>query len=203
MGFDYGRGLTNIDRATGIRFGVLPQSDLGEWSHELLELVYGKPHCPKCGDNAQGIAGAEQDFDELHLGEADKDGEPLELQPLNTWSCADYGCAKCGHYFGTDEASGTDEPIGVQYVDDGYRVYGDAGSYASSDDLFVELSPYFTFAPFCSPCAPGAVYLRNAGASGDARGYCFGHEWFSSGVAPYPVFDVATGAEVYPVGLSF
>lgn len=203
MGIDYGRGLTNVDVETNIRYGVIPQRDLASWSYEMIEPIYGEPHCPKCGDEAQGIAGAEQDFDELHPGEFDEDGEPLELQPMNSHSCADYGCARCGHYFGIDEASGTDEPIGVEYEADGYKVEGSAGSYASSDDLFVLLSPYYTFAPFCSPCAPGAVYLRDGAADGDARGYCFGHDWFESGVAPYPVFDVETGAEVYPAGLSF
>lgn len=121
---------------------------------------------------------------------------------MREYSCDDYGCAKCGIYFDSDDL-GDVEPIAQKLEDGEYNVYGSAGSYASSDDLFVEESPYYTFAPFCSPCAPGAVYLRDGGPSGDARGYCFGHEWFSSGVAPYPVFSVVDDSEVYPVGLSF
>lgn len=199
MSFDYGRGQANIDKATGIRYGVIPQKDLSDWAYDAFELVYPEPCCPKCGDEAQGVEGAEQDWNETH---ADDEHSAGELVPYSDYSCGDYGCSRCGIYFGSDDL-GDVEPI-AQKLDDGeYRVYGDAGSYASSDDLFVEESPYYTFAPFCSPCAPGAVYLRDAGADGDARGYCFGHEWFESGVAPYPVYSVVDDSEVYPVGLSF
>ena len=95
------------------------------------------------------------------------------------------------------------EPINFVYEDDGgYVCSQEADSYASGDDVFVVKSPYFTFAPFCSPCAPGAVYLRDAfdlGANDNdlrPRGYCFGHEWFEGNIAPYPVYEVATGALV-------
>ena len=94
------------------------------------------------------------------------------------------------------------EPINFVYEDDSYVCSQEADSYASGDDVFVVKSPYFTFAPFCSPCAPGAVYLRDAfdlGANDNdlrPRGYCFGHEWFEGNVAPYPVYEVATGALV-------
>lgn len=198
---DYGNGLTNVDKATGIRFGVIPQRDLHEWAYEAFELVYPEPCCPKCGDEAQGIAGAQQDYDERNVDKYGEDDLP-ELSPLREHSCDDYGCAKCGVYFGSDDL-GDVEPIGQRLDDGEYVATAPAGSFASDDDVFIERSPFYTFAPFCSPCAPGAVYLRDAGPAGDARGYCFGHDWFAGGVAPYPVFSVADGSEIYPVGLSF
>ena len=30
------------------------------------------------------------------------------------------------------------------------------------------------------------------------RAFCFGHDWFEEGKAPYPVFSVATGKRVRP-----
>jgi hypothetical protein len=67
-----------------------------------------------------------------------------------------------------------------------------------SPDVWVFKSPYFTYAQFCSPCAPGACYLLNpcTPESGAARAYCFGHDWFEEGIAPYPVYSVETGAEL-------
>lgn len=64
-------------------------------------------------------------------------------------------------------------------------------------DIFVTKSPYYTTAQFCSPCAPGACYLVNTVEDGP-KAYCFGHDMFESGVAPYPVYRVATGELVKP-----
>lgn len=202
MGIDYGRGLTNIDVETGIRFGVIPAGDLSEWIYEALELVYPEACCPKCGGDTQSIIDAENEWNNSHADEIEAGELSDELTQYRGGSCADYGCSRCGVYFGSDDL-GDVEPIAQKLEDGEYKVYGSAGSSASSDDLFVKLSPYYTFAPFCSPCAPGRVYLRDAGPAGDARGYCFGHEWFTGGVAPYPVYSVVDDSEVYPVGLSF
>lgn len=79
------------------------------------------------------------------------------------------------------------EPIGHGYTSDGYVAYE-----GSDGDIFVEKSPYFTRAQFCSPCAPGACYLMNPCEDGE-RAYCFGHDWFESEEAPYPVYSVETG----------
>ncbi len=64
-------------------------------------------------------------------------------------------------------------------------------------DIFILKSPYYTRAQFCSPCAPGACYLTNPCEDGE-RAYCFGHDWFDDGKAPYPVFLVADDSEVLP-----
>lgn len=88
------------------------------------------------------------------------------------------------------------EPIAHKYDREGYNAF----QSADDTDIFIERSPYFTYAQFCSPCAPGACYLRNhlEEMHEDNRAYCFGHDWFEDGKAPYPVFSVATGELVQP-----
>jgi hypothetical protein len=114
------------------------------------------------------------------------------------------------------------DPVGWYMEEEGlYASCGEDG------DIFITKSPYFTYAQFCSPCAPGAIYLmtpfvnywENSGTgqkginspenypndyktkaenAGFAKGYCFGHDWFEGGKAPYPVFSVETGELVLP-----
>lgn len=54
MGIDYGRGLTNIDLNTGIRFGVIHQNEVKYWFEES-EMIYPEPEhsddCESYGDN--------------------------------------------------------------------------------------------------------------------------------------------------------
>lgn len=81
----------------------------------------------------------------------------------------------------------------------------DDGEYLAScgedGDIFIIKSPYYTYAQFCSPCAPGACHLNNPLESPieDNKCYCFGHDWFDdSEKAPYPVYSVKTGEIVNP-----
>lgn len=202
MGIDWGLGRTNIDLSTGIRYGVIPAHDVGAGWYDSAESYYGPACCPKCGNEAADYDTAENEYG------AENDG--AELSPAMSHSCADFGCVRCGLYFGSDEAYG-DEALAhrVGIGEDGEEEEGaDVVATQGGDDcdIFVLRSEYFTFAPFCSPCAPGACYLRDADYAGDDRAYCFGHEWFwdtERGYAPYPVFRVSDGAEVYPPGLSF
>lgn len=50
MGIDYGRGITNIDHDNGIRYGVISQHEVLQAWCDDSEPFYGKPHCPKCGN---------------------------------------------------------------------------------------------------------------------------------------------------------
>ena len=116
------------------------------------------------------------------------------------------------------------EPEYFSYTADGYQ----AEQSADSPDIFITRSPYYTFAHYCSPCAPGAGYLRDpftipdaykataqtlteispdtepelyrdlAEAAGFPRVYCFAADWFADGKAPYRVFSVKTGKEAQP-----
>ncbi len=103
---------------------------------------------------------------------------------------ADYHCPRCKYHFDADEAFG-DTPRSFKLDDGEYK----ATQGGDDCDIFILSSPYFTYAQFCSPCAPGACYLRNpleTPLEGN-RAYCFGADWFEGNKAPYPVYSVATG----------
>lgn len=206
-------GRTNIDLSTGIRYGVIPAADLGAAWWENSTPYYGVATCPKCGNEAAEYDKAEDEYGAENVQVDDETGEesPAELSALRRGCCADWGCVRCGIYFDGEDAYG-DEPLAHRYgVDDNGEALPDTDIVASQGgddcDVWVFKSDYFTFAPFCSPCAPGACYLRDGDYTGDARAYCFGHDWFwdrdGAAVAPYPVFLIADGSEVYPAGLSF
>ena len=159
-GLDWGRGETNIDKETGIRFGVIRHNEVFHVWAEDSESLY------------------EMCEDELEENEEWEENEELEY------------------------VSG---PTAYVYNKNGYKCYQSCDDF----DIFVEKSSYFTYARFCSPCAPGAVSLMEwievdssyKGGAHDKcgvplenqRGYCFGHEWFENGKAPYPVYSVETG----------
>jgi hypothetical protein len=194
-GIDYGGGTTNIDKETGIRYGVIPQNDvLQNWA-DAAEADYGEPHCPKCGNVA--VAGdSEIPLDELANGETEEelqecDRDELGYETLHH-ACGDYACDSCRVLFDAEDAYG-DTP-NAWILDDGeYKATcGDDG------DIFILKSPYYTFAQFCSPCAPGAGYLRNPVKDGP-KTYCFAADWFDDSIepCPYPVYRVDNNECVY------
>lgn len=181
-GIDYGMGQANIDLASGIRFGVIPAHHVGQSWYDASEAEYGDPTCPECGKVALA-----------------SDAPELEKHEGAEWfNGKDYTCEDCEYCFWSDEAFG-DEPSAHSYFDEGYQA-----SQGTDGDIFVTMSPFYTYAPFCSPCAPGACYLPSAVAPNEVRigglprVYCFGHEWFEDGIAPYRVFRVNGGTEVFP-----
>ena len=99
-------------------------------------------------------------------------------------------CPNCGIEF-DDFTWDMMEPSWFSYEQDGY-VCEQGGD---DPDIFVMKSPFFTYAQFCSPCAPGACSLENPLDDPDENNkcYCLGHDWFDEGKAPYPVYDVKTG----------
>jgi hypothetical protein len=91
------------------------------------------------------------------------------------------------------------DPIGYKFEDSEYLLHQEA----DDPDIWVQKSPYYTYAQFCSPCAPGAIYLLNEldttdGPMEENKGYCLGPEWFENGVAPYTIYRVADGTIVPP-----
>ena len=90
-----------------------------------------------------------------------------------------------------EEDVNDDAIVGFSFEREGYRCYQDI----DSSDIFVMESPFYTLCAPCSPCAPGAGYLLT---KGKLKAYCFGHDWFEEGKAPYRVFSVGTGEEVLP-----
>lgn len=182
-GIDYGYGITNIDRETGIRFGVINQNHVGQAWFDEADADYGPPTCPKCGREAD----KPEEF-----GETFANGVPTDYAQ-EAHECNEYVCVECKYFFGSESAFG-DSPIGF-YLDEGIQAHcGDDG------DILVTRSPYFTYAQYCSPCAPGACDLVNPldEPCEANRAYCFGHDWFQKGVAPYPVYSVETGELIEP-----
>jgi len=85
----------------------------------------------------------------------------------------------------------SDEPSYSKIESEGYEAIQSGGS----SDIFVTKSPFYTFCNYCSPCAPGAGDLRSP-CDGGAKTYCFGHDWFEDGKAPYIVYSVETNEVV-------
>jgi hypothetical protein len=119
-----------------------------------------------------------------------------------------YHCPECGTYLeegaDTETCPSCKKAIREQdfdfqesdcfiYNKEGYKCQSD-----SSNDIFITESPYFTYAQFCSPCAPGACYLENPldEPNKNNKCYCFGPDWFDDEKAPYPVYSVETGKRV-------
>lgn len=194
-GIDYGMGRTNIDTATGIRYGVISQHSLAEWFYDEFQSEYGEPHCPECGNEVQDcrledLANTEGGDEYEHYGRG----------------CADYVCHACKHTLDSADVF-PDEPIGHSLDTNGYKAIDCLDS-----DVMVLASPFYTYGPFCSPCVPGAVNLNGAvtpfenspvgweatDGSDGVKAYCFGHDWFDSGKAPYRVFRVSDDTEVLP-----
>ena len=160
VGIDYGRGMTNRNHESGIRYGVISQNEVLQVWADSSEAVYGdegETKCPECGKTHEGTVGT-------------------------TVTC------ECGEEFDL-ELSDCAEPLSFTYEKDGYKA-----ECSDDGDIFVIVSPYFTYAQFCSPCAPGACYLMSPldDEPKDNRCYCFGHDWFED-ETPYPVYSVTTG----------
>jgi hypothetical protein len=211
IGIDYGLGQTNIDRATGIRYGVISHHSvsLDSWN-EVSEVQYGEPTCPKCGNEAITIPS--------HTEASDPPGawvhviqdipEAYEEYEASRYEAKDFACEDCEYLFGSESAFG-DEPLGFTFKDADYFAHCGTDGFG----IWIERSPFYTYAGFCSPCAPGAGDLDNALSPtltsdrdrydsnvGDhgVKTYCFGHDWFDGGVAPYRVFRVSDNSEVLP-----
>lgn len=181
-GIDYGLGQTNVDKTTGIHFGVIPHHDVCQSWADASEPDYGPPTCPKCGNQADKLSA---------FGETFASGIPDDYE--TGLGFVDYVCVDCKYVFDASEAFG-DDPLAFTYIEDGYSCEQNGGD----SDIFVTKSPYYTHAQFCSPCAPGACYLLSSTDTSGPRTYCFGHDWFEGGSAPYPVYSVETGELVLP-----
>jgi hypothetical protein len=174
-GIDYGLGQANVDRATGIRFGVISQNSVLQAWADSSEPEYGEPTCGECGNTAIKFFDANVPEEDQ---EWDIDGH-------------DYACHTCKRTFDSEDAFG-DEPAGYSYEGEGYKL-----TDCLDSDIFILKSPYYTFAQFCSPCVPGAGNLDNPCTDGP-KTYALGHDWFEDQKAPYPVYSVETGELVNP-----
>lgn len=139
-GIDYGMGRTNINRETGIRYGVISCDSVMPEALSDFEGDYGEACCPKCGNAAIEFSAFEGDV------------ETFEEAP----GCADYVCELCEYVFDSQDAF-SEEAQGFTYEQDGYKLTMGTDGFG----VFVLNSPYYTLAAFCSPCAPweaGSAY---------------------------------------------
>jgi len=178
-GIDYGLGQSNIDKSTGIHYGVISQHSVNPDALDDLEPDYGPPTCPKCGGEVKA-----------------SDEVPSEVSDAEWFNVnADYACSKCEECFWSEDCF-PEESQGFSYSTDGYEL-----ADCLDSDIFVLRSPYYTFAQFCSPCVPGAGNLDTfvSEEDGGVKCYALGHEWFDAeNPCPYPVYSVKTGALVLP-----
>lgn len=68
-------------------------------------------------------------------------------------------------------------------------------------DIFVTKSKFFTYAKFCSPCAPGACYLTNQTKGGGVMAYCPSPNMFEEGECPIDIYSVETGKLVKAIDI--
>jgi hypothetical protein len=194
LGIDYGRGQTNIDHKTGIHYGVISQHSVSQAWYDSAESDYGTPHCGECGNDATP---------------SDSHDLPDDVVEADWFDGKDFCCLSCERCFWSEEAY-SDEPLGWALDDGEYKAVDCLDS-----DIMILFSPYYTYGPFCSPCVPGAINLDDADMDdktgktaqqfhadakyvGYPRAYCFGHDWFDGGKAPYRVFRVSDDTEVVP-----
>lgn len=179
-GIDYGLGRTNIDHATGIRYGVISSHAISQAWYDSADADYGKPACPECGAD---------------VGESSD--VPEAVQAEGWFSGKDYACLSCKECYWSDSVY-SDEALGYSYNDDEY-----SAENCLQSDVILTRSPYYTFGPFCSPCVPGGVSLPDSAdkvydESNGVKAYCFGPDWFDDGKAPYKVYRVADDSEIVP-----
>lgn len=208
-GIDYGMGRTNMDTDTGIRFGVIPANDITQSWYDSSDPDYGKPSCGECGNEAVDLnADNEMPFDLDDLKTIRQEGtfrqhDVLRIPAKHRDDCGghkewhdegrDYACLSCARSFDSDDAYG-EEALGFNLDDGEYKAH----QGGDDCDVFILESPYYTFAQYCSPCAPGACYLRNPVDSNGPKAYCFGPDWFDSErPCPYPVYRVDNDECIY------
>lgn len=164
IGIDYGMGISNRDAV--FHFGVISQHTPSQWIWDDFEGVYWHG-CPEC----------ETEFDDDTKLEENEDGEEC--------------CPTCGHTEDDDSNWYGDEAMYEKYnnSDPNYEI-----SYSETlNCFFVEKSPYFTKAVYCSPCAPGAADLDSPNKDG-VDCYCLGADFFDKdSPCPYPIYSVETG----------
>lgn len=172
-GIDYGMGRTNIDSETGIRYGVLSNSELA--SH-AWDIIYSEATDL---DYAEAVENAKSE-----LAHAIK-------SVLEEYSASFDAVELAGNIIDDldfDLESGGDSR---RYL---YEGESETFSVLSDGDLMVTKSEYYTLCSFCSPCAPGAGYL---GSDGNVKTYCLGPDWFSDDrPIPYDCFRVSDGSPV-------
>ncbi len=139
-GIDYGRGVTNRDADTGIRYGYISANALD--SALVSTLLYGEGGVEDFVNHSYDSAEEEarKVFLDEAWNEAEARGEPFDDDDAR----GDFE-AEWSYEGSEDHVSGTYE--GVAYA---------SSWLGGALNFFVFKSPHVTRAAFCSPCVPGA-----------------------------------------------
>lgn len=158
----------NMNVETGIHYGVIPKNDLFNCAEEFFDHAEDIDYTNNLKEIKENIKSSIEDF-----MFDDNVKEILELVEEHFNENYQGDCAL------------------MRYEKDGFIIK------SSNDDcdLFIIKSPYFTLAPFCSPCAMNACYLRDGVKEGEepkgAKAYCLPEDWFSEeNPCPYKYWEV-------------
>jgi len=102
----------------------------------------------------------------------------------------EYFCDRCRQGFDAEDVQ-AEEPQGYQIDTEELKAVDCLDS-----DIMIIKSPFYTFARQCSPCCPNAGDLGSP--DGSLKTYCFNHDFFDNGIAPYKVYSVKTDLEIIP-----
>ena len=184
LGFNFGNATTNIDKDTGIRYGVISQNTAPEAVEEIIQHgvdagfnEWIEEHKTKCLEVALQAKSAFLD-----------DSMPVEQKILGLSQCILEAIAEYLHDVtiescvnrvlhslkqdlednptdaelksAIDEA--IDENLGDYWEADGISTYVyDTEEYKLQScldhDIFILKSPYYMYGQYCSPCVPGAI----------------------------------------------
>lgn len=194
-GIDYGK-YTNINRnpETGIHYGVISRNSVIDCGQEVFERGDNLSFKAWQDEVKKDIRRALDDYFSDHKF-GDRKTSPLDDAVENAFDAIEDGL--------NDRYQ--EDSDDYKYEHDGYVI-----TTCLDNDFMVIKSPFYTYAQFCSPCAPGAGNLDSpfkssvgnpdwseelkleAEKAGFKKVYCLGRDWFDGGVSPYPIFSVET-----------
>ena len=216
-GIDYGNGKTNVDHEKGIRYGIIHTNKLSSEVWEEFEPQYSQG-CPNCGNELN--EGWEDDQgevrDQLEELNIEKIGEALDQFGFTETKPEDVDRRENGSvFYGLTEILPADSIIdvenavfcrfckkdidaenGEQFADQAdcytYEKNGISAMIDDYGDLWIFCSPIYTYAAFCSPCAPGACHLNSPlpAEHKNNKAYCLPVEWFDE-FNPCPYEEIA------------
>lgn len=169
-GIDYGRGVSNRDPETGIRYGVIAQNSVNP---DAFDDVW---------QNARDLTYEQAKADAEAACE--RDGTEFDEDSFND----EYSMCDCGERDWLYESDGY--KLTNCLVSDVFVLASPYYTYAQF------CSPCVPGA--CNLDSPLERDEVNESTAEDNRAYCLGHDYFDGGRAPYPVYSVATGELVQP-----
>jgi hypothetical protein len=171
-GIDYGRGISNVSES-GIRYGVISQHSVDLNASDCI------------WSNGRDLS-YEAFLDEVKAKLRSALDDYFSGDALT--SAVDDAFEAVSDNLGDDYHADSSRML---YEQDGYKIT------TSETELWVLNSPFYTFAQFCSPCAPGAGNLDSPCSDGP-KTFCLGPDWFDDNKAPYPVYSVKDNTLVNP-----